>query len=141
MPRRPSPPPPASAPAAGSSAPPAARGDGQPPRRATGSHTRTTGGARRRAPPRYDYDGLSGLFLKLPWWGHLLLATLAYPLCAYALPLLPAHEPWQATLLHEWAPRAWPLFVTGFVASGVASRVRAGRATAGRKAGKPRQRR
>lgn len=137
MPRRPSSPPSAGPPAAGSSAPPAARGDGKPPRRATAS-TRTT---RRRAPPRYDYDGLSGLFLKMPWWGHLLLAALAYPLCTYALPLLPAHEPWQATLLHEWAPQAWPMFVAGFVASGVASRVRAGRVATRRKTASPRKRR
>ena len=37
----------------------------------------------------YDYDGLSGGWLRFPWWVHLSVALLAWPLCWWVLPLLP----------------------------------------------------
>lgn len=37
----------------------------------------------------YDYDGLSGAWLWLPWWVHILVAILAWPLSWWILPILP----------------------------------------------------
>lgn len=109
MPRRPSP-------DSGSVAAPARK-----PRRAAAAPKSPT----RRRPPRYEDDGLSGLILRLPWWGHLLLAAAMWPLCTEALPRLPAHEPWQQTLLREWVPQIWPLATAGFALLAGLSFVRA----------------
>ncbi|HMZ10895.1 MAG TPA: hypothetical protein PKW88_09270, partial [Plasticicumulans sp.] len=88
--------------------------------------------ARRRA-PRYADDGLSGLILRLPWWLHLLMAVLMWPLFTEALPRLPVHEAWQLTLLREWAPRGWPLLSAGCVLMALVGARRA----AGRRGAKP----
>lgn len=37
----------------------------------------------------YDYDGLSGGWLWLPWWVHIGVALLIWPICWWGLPLLP----------------------------------------------------
>lgn len=37
----------------------------------------------------YDYDGISGSWLRFPWWIHIGVAILAWPLCWWLLPLLP----------------------------------------------------
>ena len=37
----------------------------------------------------YDYDGLSGGWLWLPWWVHIGIALLIWPVCWWGLPLLP----------------------------------------------------
>lgn len=37
----------------------------------------------------YDYDGLSGAWLWLPWWVHIIVAILAWPLSWWILPILP----------------------------------------------------
>lgn len=87
----------------------------------------------RRRTPRYADDGLSGLILRLPWWLHLLMAVLMWPLFTEALPRLPVHEAWQLTLLREWAPRGWPLWSVGCVLMAVVSAYRA----AGRRAARP----
>ncbi len=67
--------------------------------------------SRPRKPPRYPYDGLSGLWLRLPWWLHLVAAALAWPLCTEWLPRIPAREPTMAWLFHVAAPAAWPAAV------------------------------
>lgn len=41
----------------------------------------------------YDYDGLSGGWLWLPWWVHLSVALLAWPLSWWVLPMLPFQNP------------------------------------------------
>ncbi len=87
----------------------------------------------RRRTPRYADDGLSGLILRLPWWLHLLMAVLMWPLFTEALPRLPVHEAWQLTLLREWAPRGWPLLSAGCVLMAFVSARRA----AGRRGAKP----
>lgn len=37
----------------------------------------------------YDYDGLSGAWLWLPWWVHIIVAILAWPFSWWILPILP----------------------------------------------------
>lgn len=37
----------------------------------------------------YDYDGLSGGLLWLPWWVHLSITVLVWPLSLWVLPILP----------------------------------------------------
>lgn len=37
----------------------------------------------------YDYDGLSGGWLWFPWWVHLCVALLAWPISWWILPILP----------------------------------------------------
>ncbi|GAA5098879.1 hypothetical protein [Wohlfahrtiimonas larvae] len=37
----------------------------------------------------YDYDGLSGAWLWLPWWVHISIAIVAWPLSWWVLPILP----------------------------------------------------
>lgn len=41
----------------------------------------------------YDYDGLSGAWLWLPWWVHIIVAILAWPLSWWILPILPFQNP------------------------------------------------
>ncbi len=41
----------------------------------------------------YDYDGLSGTWLRLPWWVHIGVAMLAWPLSWWGLPMLPVKNP------------------------------------------------
>lgn len=79
----------------------------------------------RKTAPRYDYDGLSGLFLRMPWWGHLLAAAAMYPLCVMALPRLPVREAWVQPLLHEWLPHYWMLPASAFVFGALLSLMKA----------------
>lgn len=37
----------------------------------------------------YDYDGLSGAWLWLPWWVHIIVAMIAWPMSWWLLPMLP----------------------------------------------------
>lgn len=41
----------------------------------------------------YDYDGLSGGWLWFPWWVHIIVAILAWPLSWWILPVLPFQNP------------------------------------------------
>lgn len=41
----------------------------------------------------YDYDGLSGGWLWFPWWVHIGVAILAWPLSWWLLPMLPFQNP------------------------------------------------
>lgn len=98
--------------------------------------------APRRKPPQYAYDGLTGAWLRLPWWLHLGFAAAAWPACTYLVPRLPAHEPWVRTLLGQWVPQwGWMPLVAFCVGSALASAIKAARQPPPKAAGKRKPRR
>lgn len=50
----------------------------------------------------YDYDGISGGWLRFPWWFHLCIALLAWPLCWWILPVLPFQNVKITAFLYEY---------------------------------------
>lgn len=50
----------------------------------------------------YDYDGISGCWLWFPWWAHIALAILAWPISWWLLPLLPFKNTSITTFLWDF---------------------------------------
>lgn len=50
----------------------------------------------------YDYDGLSGGWLWFPWWVHLIVAGLAWPLSWWVFSLLPFQNPKISAFLWDY---------------------------------------
>ncbi len=72
-------------------------------------------------PPYYDYDGLTGAWLWLPWWLHCLLAVIMWPLCVWIIPTLNIEPRWLSFFLAQYVPLFWPYLSLLFLCSALAS--------------------